>query len=63
MKLAYRKSYRSNYVLLRSIVSGVFTDFFKAYDSIPRDLLIANLHAYAFPLEALAFFYSYLKRL
>ena len=33
----------------------------KAFDCIPRELLIAKMHAYGFDLNSLTFFYSYLK--
>ena len=71
---AYRKSYSSNHVLIRLIenwkksldqkkfVGAVLMDFSKALDSIPHGLLIAKLHAYGFSIDAVPFFYSYLKR-
>ena len=37
-------------------------DLSKAFDSITDDLLIAKLHAYGFSIDAVTFFYSYLKR-
>ena len=71
---AYRKSNSSNHVLIRLIenwkksldqkkfVGAVLMDLSKAFDSIPHDLLIAKLHAYGFSIDAVTFFYSYLKR-
>ena len=37
-------------------------DLSKDFDSIPHDLLIAKLHACGFSIDAVTFFYSYLKR-
>ena len=34
----------------------------EAFDSIPHDLLIAKMYAYIFSINAVTFFYSYLKR-
>ena len=36
--------------------------FFKAFDCIPHDLLIAKPHAYESTIEAVTFLYCYLKR-
>ena len=70
----YRKSYSSNHVLIRLIenwkksldqekfVGAVLMDLSKAFDSIPHDLLIAKMHGYGFSIDAVTFFYSYLKR-
>ena len=70
---AYRKSYRNNVlirlkenwkksldqkIICRSGVDG----FIKSFDPIPHDLLIAKMHAYGFSIDAVTFFYSYLKR-
>ena len=71
---AYHKSYISNHVLIRLIenwkksldqkkfVGAVLMDLSKAFDSIPHDLLIAKMHAYGFSIDAVTFFYSYLKK-
>ena len=37
-------------------------DLSKVFDSIPHDLLIAKMDAYGFSIDAITFFYSYLKR-
>ena len=37
-------------------------DLSKAFDSIPHDLLITKMYAYGFSIDAVIFFYSYLKR-
>ena len=42
------------------VVGVVLTDLSKAFDCIPRDLLIAKLSAYNFSDEALSYTYSYL---
>ena len=71
---AYRKTYSSSHVLIRliekwkkhldnkKIVGTVLMDLSKAFDCIPLDLLIAELHAYGFNKKALTYLYSYLKR-
>ena len=71
---AYRKSYSSSHVLIRLIeswkksldekkfVCAVLMDLSKAFGSIPHDLLIAKMYAYGFSIDAVTFFYSYLKR-
>ena len=70
----YRNFYSSSHVLIRLIenwkksldqkkfVGAVLMDLSKAFDSIPHDLLIAKLYAYGFSIDAVTFFYSYLKR-
>ena len=37
-------------------------DLSKAFESIPHDRLIAKIYAYGFSINAVTFFYSYLKR-
>ena len=71
---AYRKTYSSSHVLIRLIenwkqsldskkfVGAVLMDLSKAFDYIPRELLIAEMHAYGFELNTLVFFYSYFKK-
>ena len=71
---AHRTSYSINHVLIRLIeswkksldekkfVGAVLMDLSKAFDSIPHDLLIAKMYAYGFSINAVTFFYSYLKR-
>ena len=71
---AYCKSYSTNHVLIHLIenwkksldeekfVGAVLMDLSKAFDSIPHDLLIAKMYAYGFSINAVTFFYSYLKR-
>ena len=36
-------------------------DLSKDFDSIPHDLLMAKMHPYGFSIDAVIFFYSYLK--
>ena len=37
-------------------------DLSKAFDSITHELLTAKIHAYDFSIDALTFFYSFLKK-
>ena len=46
----------------KKFVGAVLMDLSKAFDSIPHDLLIAKMYAYGFSINAVTFFYSYLKR-
>ena len=51
-----------NILTSEKIVGAVLVDLSKAFDSIPHDLLIAKIHAYSFSIDAITFFYLYLKR-
>ena len=69
----FRKGYSLQHALLRlkdkfnksldknEMVGLVMMDLSKAFDCIPRDLLIAKLHAYGFDKSSLNLLYSYLK--
>ena len=71
---AYRRAYGTQHVLIRLVedwrskldndylVGAILMDLSKAFDCIPRDLLIAKLHAYGLDEDALVLVYSYLKR-
>ena len=43
------------------MVGAILMDLSKAFDCVPRDLLIAKLEAYGFDIEALKFVLSYLS--
>ena len=70
---AYRTNYSSQHAIIRLleewrknlddnlVVGAVLTDLFKAFDSIPHDLLIAKLAAYDLSEEALMYILSYLS--
>ena len=70
----YRENGSTNHVLIRLIenwkkaldekflAGTVLMDLSKAFDCIPHDLLIAELHAYGFSQKTVTFLYSYLKR-
>ena len=70
---AYRKSFSTEHFLIRlfedwrntldnnNVVGAVLTDLSKAFDCIPYDLLLANLDAYCFNRDTVAYIYSYLK--
>ena len=70
---AYRKAYSSNHVLLRltenwkksldnkNFVGTVLMDLSKAFDCIPHDLIVAELHAYGLSEDTVTFIYLYLK--
>ena len=42
-------------------VGALLMDLSKAFDCIPRDLLITKLHAYGFSEKTVTFIYSYLN--
>ena len=68
----FREGYSKQHALLRlvetckkcldsdGVIGMVLTDLSKAYDCLPYDLLVANLHAYDFSLSSLKMIYSYL---
>ena len=72
---AYKKSCNTQFVLIKMIevwrenldnsffVGAVLTNFPKASDYIPHDLLIAKLSAYGLSSDSLCYIYSYLKDL
>ena len=70
----HRKNYNSQHVLIRLIeewleyldknffVGAVLTDWSKAFDCIPHDLLIAKLEPYSLGEKALSYIYLYLTK-
>ena len=70
---AYRKSYSTQQVVIRLleewrekldknfVVGAVLMDLFKAFDCIPRDLVIAKLAAYGIERKTLRLIYSILR--
>ena len=68
---AYRQSYNTQHVLIKMIeewrenldknifVGAVLTDFSKAFDCIPRGLLIAKFSAYGLSSDSFCCIYSY----
>ena len=70
---AYRENYDTQHVLIRLLekwrlylnnnyfVGTVVTDLSKAFDCIPRDLLITKLEAYGFDNYIIRYVYSYLE--
>ena len=69
----YRKGYCSQYALLAMMEQwklsldnsgyawGTLMDWFKAFETINHQLLIAKLHAYGFNVEALELILNYLS--
>ncbi|XP_006824579.1 uncharacterized protein LOC102802958 [Saccoglossus kowalevskii] len=69
---AYRKGYSCQHVLLRLVedwklalenkqqVGAILMDLSKAFDCLPRQLIIARLRAYGMSVEGCAFIWSYL---
>ena len=47
---------------LKKLVGAVLIDLLRAFDPIPHDLLIVKMYAYGLTIDAVTFFYSYLKR-
>ena len=46
----------------KKLVGAVLIDLLRAFDPIPHDLLIVKMYAYGLTIDAVTFFYSYLKR-
>ena len=69
----YRENYNTQHVLIRFLeewrsyldknyfVGAIITDISKAFDCIPRNLLIAKLEAYGFDNYTIPYVYSYLE--